>query len=77
MHETGLTHSNKKKGWDGFVNNENRTLCNDDAMDLLRKLLVYDHEQRLTCLEAMAHPYFEPVRFKLQQAKHADENSDK
>lgn len=36
-------------------------------MDLLEKLLVYDHEQRLTCKEALAHRYFDPVRFKLKQ----------
>ena len=36
-------------------------------MDLLNKLLVYDHEQRLTCKEAMEHRYFDPVRYKLKQ----------
>jgi casein kinase II subunit alpha len=32
------------------------------AFDLLDKILRYDHHERLTCAEAMAHPYFAPVR---------------
>uniref|UniRef100_A0A673G0V2 non-specific serine/threonine protein kinase n=1 Tax=Sinocyclocheilus rhinocerous TaxID=307959 RepID=A0A673G0V2_9TELE len=31
------------------------------ALDLLDKLLRYDHQQRLTATEAMEHPYFYPV----------------
>ncbi|EKX55096.1 hypothetical protein GUITHDRAFT_43597, partial [Guillardia theta CCMP2712] len=30
----------------------------DDAVDLMEKLLVYDPEQRLTAEEALEHPYF-------------------
>lgn len=29
-----------------------------EALDLLDKLLRYDHQQRLTAAEAMQHPYF-------------------
>lgn len=25
-------------------------------------MLRYDHAERVTCQEAMAHPYFDPVR---------------
>jgi hypothetical protein len=32
------------------------------AFDLLGRLLRYDHHERLTCAEAMAHPYFDAVR---------------
>ncbi|KAH3759134.1 casein kinase II catalytic subunit [Pelomyxa schiedti] len=31
-------------------------------LDLLNKLLVYDHNARASAAEAMAHPYFDPVR---------------
>ena len=31
-------------------------------MDLLDKLLRYDHQERLSPIEAMLHPYFAPVR---------------
>lgn len=30
----------------------------EDALDLLKKLLCYDPAQRLSALEAMRHPYF-------------------
>jgi serine/threonine protein kinase len=58
--------SHKKKGWGGFMSEENKALCNDEAFDLLNKLIVYDPEDRLTCEEAMNHPYFEPVRYKIR-----------
>jgi casein kinase II subunit alpha len=32
------------------------------ALDLIDKLLVYDHTQRLTAAEAMNHSYFDDVR---------------
>jgi casein kinase II subunit alpha len=33
-----------------------------EGMDLLDKLLVYDHDARLTAQQAMRHPFFDPVR---------------
>ena len=33
-----------------------------DAIDLLSKLLVYDPEQRMKPLEALAHPFFLEIR---------------
>lgn len=33
-----------------------------ELFDLLDKLLRYDHQERLTAREAMAHPYFDKVR---------------
>jgi casein kinase II subunit alpha len=33
-----------------------------EAIDFLDRLLRYDHQERLTAVEAMAHPYFAPVR---------------
>lgn len=46
------------KAWKHFVTPENRAFCSDDALDFLDHLLRYDHQQRLTAEEAMAHPYF-------------------
>ena len=37
-------------------------LVSDEAIDLVDKMLQYDHQLRPTCQEAMAHPYFDPVR---------------
>ena len=33
-----------------------------EAIDLLDKLLRYDHQERLSPVEAMQHLYFAPVR---------------
>jgi len=37
-------------------------LCKDDAIDILSKMLVYDHAERILPSEAMLHEYFAPVR---------------
>jgi len=55
MHLLG-THS--KKPWKRFVTPENKHLAVPEAIDFLDKLLRYDHQERLTAREAMAHPYF-------------------
>lgn len=52
----------KRKPWWSFVNGENASLANEEALDLLDKCLRYDHTERITAAEAMAHPYFDPVR---------------
>ena len=41
---------------------DNQHLCSEEALDLLGKLLTYDHQKRLTCEEAMNHPFFDSVR---------------
>lgn len=33
-----------------------------EGLDLLDKLLVYDHDARLTAKQAMQHAFFDPVR---------------
>ena len=53
-----------KKTFKSFVTKENKELANDDAIDFLEKLLKYDHQERLTAKEAMAHPYFYPITKK-------------
>ncbi|TLD33839.1 hypothetical protein PspLS_01408 [Pyricularia sp. CBS 133598] len=52
----------QKKPWHSFVTAENQRFVSNEAIDFLDKLLRYDHMERLTAKEAMAHPYFEPVR---------------
>ena len=34
----------------------------EEALDLLNKMLKYDHAERVTPRDAMEHPYFKPVR---------------
>lgn len=56
-----------RKDWRIFVTKDNKHLVTDEALDLLGHLLVYDHQKRLTCQEAMQHKYFAPIR--KQEAK--------
>ncbi|XP_008404367.1 casein kinase II subunit alpha'-like [Poecilia reticulata] len=50
-----------RKRWEQFIQSENQHLVSPEALDLLDKLLRYDHQQRLTAAEAMRHTYFYPV----------------
>ncbi|KAL1896855.1 Casein kinase II subunit alpha' [Sporothrix stenoceras] len=52
----------QKKPWHSFVNSDNQRFVTNEAIDFLDKLLRYDHADRLTAQEAMAHQYFDPVR---------------
>uniref|UniRef100_A0A8D3DJC2 non-specific serine/threonine protein kinase n=1 Tax=Scophthalmus maximus TaxID=52904 RepID=A0A8D3DJC2_SCOMX len=53
-----LLGQQSRKRWEQFVQTENQHLVSPEALDLLDKLLRYDHQQRLTATEAMEHPYF-------------------
>merc|ERR1711881_152225 len=52
-------HSRKR--WERFVHSENQHLVSPETLDFLDKLLRYDHQERLTAMEAMEHAYFHPV----------------
>ncbi|KAJ3447909.1 casein kinase ii subunit alpha-2 [Anaeramoeba flamelloides] len=51
-----------KKDWSFFVNESNKNFVNKQAFDLLDKMLLYDHQDRITAFEAMEHPYFDSVK---------------
>lgn len=57
-----LVGRHSRKPWSRFINSENQHLAVPEAVDFVDKLLRYDHQERLTAKEAMAHPYFNPVR---------------
>ncbi|KAF8210354.1 kinase-like protein [Mycena galopus ATCC 62051] len=59
-----------KQPWTRFITAENRHLGSvADALDLVEKLLRYDHQERLTAKEAEAHPYFNSVRLEAISTK--------
>lgn len=41
-----------------YVNSHNEHIVTENSLDLLDKLLKYDHQERLTAKEALEHPYF-------------------
>ncbi|KAF9578988.1 Casein kinase II subunit alpha [Lunasporangiospora selenospora] len=61
--------------WTKFVTQANQHLVNDESIDLLDKLLRYDHHERLTATEAIAHPYFDPVRASKTTGESEQDNS--
>lgn len=54
--------NHSKKPWSKFVHHENQHLVSPEVIDLLDRMLVYDHSKRITPLEAMEHPFFNEVR---------------
>ena len=65
-----ILHSNPRcptnsRPWSQLFTAENQRLCTAEAVDLVDRLLRYDHQERLTAREAMAHPYFAPIRAEL------------
>jgi len=61
-HFDGILGRHTRKPWSKFLNADNQHLVSPEAVDLLDKLLRYDHQERLSPVEAMCHPYFVPVR---------------
>ncbi|KAL2522678.1 Casein kinase II subunit alpha [Forsythia ovata] len=59
-HSSSNMHS--RKPWAKFINADNQHLAVPEAIDFVDKLLRYDHQERPTAKEAMAHPYFYPIR---------------
>eukprot|EP00879_Flechtneria_rotunda_P001913 GHRR01002086.1.p1 GENE.GHRR01002086.1~~GHRR01002086.1.p1 ORF type:complete len:363 (+),score=83.34 GHRR01002086.1:291-1379(+) len=57
-----LIGNHSRKPWTKFVTPDNSHLVSPEALDFLDGLLRYDHQERFTCKEAMAHPYFASVR---------------
>jgi casein kinase II subunit alpha len=47
-----------RKPWTRFITQDNRKYTSNEAIDLLDKLLRYDHQERLTAREAQGQPYF-------------------
>ncbi|KAK3016524.1 hypothetical protein RJ639_006847 [Escallonia herrerae] len=61
-HLSILVGRHGRKPWTKFINADNKPIAVPEAIDFLDKLLRYDHQERPTAKEAMAHPYFYPVR---------------
>ncbi|XP_011013786.1 PREDICTED: casein kinase II subunit alpha-like [Populus euphratica] len=62
LHLAALVGRHSRKPWSKFINVDNQHLAVPEAVDFLDKLLRYDHQERPTAKEAMAHPYFYPIR---------------
>ena len=65
-----LRHNYNTKSWQKFVSPDSK-LATPEALDLLSKILVYDHQARLLPSEAMQHSYFAPVKDLLEKVQNA------
>jgi casein kinase II subunit alpha len=58
---SALHFSYIKQPWSRFVTPDTQQQASPESMDLLDKLLRYDHRERLTAREAQAHAYFSEI----------------
>ena len=58
-----------KKEWKSFINSNNKYLVNDEALDLLDKLLKFDQEERINAKDALKHPYFNNLNQEQKESK--------
>lgn len=61
-HYDDILGNHQRKSWSKFITTQNDQLVTDEAIDLLNKMLRYDHAERITPRDAMEHPYFKPIR---------------
>ncbi|GMF88370.1 unnamed protein product [[Candida] boidinii] len=61
-----------KRPWHRFINELNHPFVNEEVIDFIDKLLRYDHEERLTAKEAMAHPWLAEIREERMKSKDAN-----
>eukprot|EP00928_Gymnodinium_smaydae_P066261 TRINITY_DN492_c0_g1_i7.p1 TRINITY_DN492_c0_g1~~TRINITY_DN492_c0_g1_i7.p1 ORF type:complete len:423 (-),score=66.66 TRINITY_DN492_c0_g1_i7:114-1382(-) len=59
-----------KRSWESFVLPSNAERADPQALDLINRLLVYDHSLRLSPREALEHPYFDGVRAGRRRRQH-------
>jgi len=57
-----LVGHHPRRPWSKYVAQGAEHLASPEAVDLIDRLLRYDHAERPTAREAMAHAYFAPVR---------------
>lgn len=58
-----------RRPWNKFINSNNAKFVSPELLDLIDKLLRYDHAERLTAKELMLHDYYKEVRdLELQQS---------
>lgn len=61
-HYDDILGQHAKKPWHKFINQANEHLVSEESLDLLSKMLKYDHAERITPKDAMEHPYFKSVK---------------
>ena len=68
-HYDDILGQHSKKPWHKFINGQNEHLVSEEALDLLTKMLRYDHAERITPKDAMEHSYFKAVKEQAAKTK--------
>jgi len=71
-HFDDILGKHSRKAWSKFLTSENQHLVSNEVMDLIDRMLLYDHAARILPKEAMLHNYFHPIR---EQAESADKSA--
>ncbi|KAF7984229.1 hypothetical protein HWV62_16038 [Athelia sp. TMB] len=64
----GLLENYPKQPWARYITAENQHNVSAESLDLLDKMLRYDHAERLTAREAQGHTFFNAVRLEATSA---------
>ena len=51
----------KVDGWSSVVMGMRSTMRDNSGVDLIKKMLTVDHDERITLREALQHPFFRPL----------------
>ncbi|KAK8860523.1 hypothetical protein M9Y10_012188 [Tritrichomonas musculus] len=60
-----LFPKNPESQWDKVISSTRSMKRDNEAFDLLKKLLTIDHAERITAKEALMHPFFDSIRDEL------------
>jgi casein kinase II subunit alpha len=59
---------NQAPGWYRIVDGMKQSKVNDEAIDLMKRLLTIDHAERITAAEALEHPFFNEIRAEMNRS---------
>lgn len=74
---TQIKEEYPKKPFSDLVTDDNKDYATLEALDLLGKMIMFDHKNRISAKSAMAHPYFDQVRDKLSDNGKSSSSSSK
>jgi len=67
-HFDDILGKHSRKAWSKFVVAENQHLVSTEVVDLIDRMLLYDHAARVLPREAMTHAYFRPIAGQAEEA---------
>lgn len=74
--DNNLIHDSlPSKSFQHFVTEQNKARISEEAIELLEKMLVIDHNQRITAKDAMNHAFFKAIRYRSAQRSSKDRKS--